>query len=104
MEALKPRGFGAQKTKFFVSFLAITALNLVGLGTLAFIYRPILWGLIYAPTRPHAVMLLIAIIPTLILEGIAYVIAFTTNIDLILAIAKPKSMEKKADLKHGYTI
>ena len=63
-----------------------------------------MWGLIYAPTRPHAVILLIAIIPTLILEGIAYVIAFTTNIDLILAIAKPKSMEKKADLKHGYTI
>ena len=44
-------------------------------------------------------MLLITIIPTPILEGITYVIAFTTNIDLILAIAKPKSIGEESRFK-----
>ena len=81
------------------SFLAITVLNLVGLGTLVFIYRPIMWGLIYAPTSPSAAVLLIAVIPTLILEGIAYVIAFTASLDFVLAIAKPKSLGEESRFK-----
>ena len=81
------------------SFLAITLLNLIGVGTLVFIYRPIMWGLIYAPTSPGAAMLLLAVIPTLILEGVAYVIAFTASLDFVLAIAKPKSFEEESRFK-----
>lgn len=83
----------------FGSFLAITLLNLVGLGILVFIYRPIMWGLIYAPTSPSATMLLIAVIPTLILEGVAYVIAFAASLDFVLAIAKPKSLGEESRFK-----
>ncbi len=81
------------------SFLVLTLLNVIGLGTLVFIYRPIRWGLVYAPTSPQAVMLLIAVIPTLILEGIAYVIAFTASLDLILALVKPKSLGEESRFK-----
>lgn len=81
------------------SFLAITVLNLIGIGTLVFIYRPIMWGLIYAPTSPSATMLLIAVIPTLILEGAAYVIAFTASLDFVLAIAKPKALGEESRFK-----
>ena len=81
------------------SFLAITLLNLIGLGTLVFIYRPLMWGLVYAPTSPHTAMLLLFVIPTLILEGIAYVIAFTASLDFILAIAKPKSLGEESRFK-----
>jgi len=81
------------------SFFALTLLNTVGLGTLIFIYRPLVWGLVYAPTSPHATMLLVFVIPTLILEGLAYVIAFTASIDLILAIAKPKSLGEESRFK-----
>jgi uncharacterized membrane protein SpoIIM required for sporulation len=56
-------------------------------------------GLIYAPTSPSAVILLIAVIPTLILEGVAYVIAFTASLDFVLAIAKPKSLGEESRLK-----
>ena len=83
----------------FGSFLAITLLNLVGLGTLVFIYRPIMWGLIYAPTSASATMLLIAVIPTLILEGVAYVIAFAASLDFVLALAKPKSLGEESRFK-----
>lgn len=81
------------------SFLVITLLNIIGLGTLVFIYRPIMWGLVYAPTSPHAALLLIAVIPTLILEGTAYVIAFAASLDFILAIAKPKSLGEESRFK-----
>ncbi|MEL7669548.1 stage II sporulation protein M [Methanobacterium sp.] len=81
------------------SFLAITLLNLIGIGTLVFIYRPIMWGLIYAPTSPSAAVLLIAVIPTLILEGVAYVIAFAASLDFILAIAKPKALGEESRFK-----
>lgn len=81
------------------SFLVITLLNLIGLGTLVFIYRPLMWGLIYSPTSPSAAMLLIAVIPTLILEGVAYVIAFTASLDFILAITKPKSLGEESRFK-----
>lgn len=81
------------------SFLAITLLNLIGIGTLVFIYRPIMWGLIYAPTSSGAAMLLIAVIPTLILEGVAYIIAFAASLDFVLAIAKPKSLGEENRFK-----
>ncbi|MEN6552714.1 MAG: stage II sporulation protein M [Methanobacterium sp.] len=81
------------------SFLAITLLNLIGIGTLVFIYRPIMWGLVYAPTSPHAAMLLIAVIPTLILEGVAYIIAFAASLDFVLAIVKPKSLGEESRFK-----
>jgi hypothetical protein len=81
------------------SFLAITLSNLIGVGTLVFIYRPIMWGLVYAPTSPSATIILIAVIPTLILEGIAYVIAFTASLDFILAIAKPKFLGEESRFK-----
>jgi len=81
------------------SFLAITLLNLIGIGTLVFIYRPIMWGLIYAPTSPSAAVLLIAVIPTLILEGVAYVIAFAVSLDFVLAIAKPKALGEESRFK-----
>ena len=81
------------------SFLVITLLNTVGLGTLIFIYRPIMWGLVYSPTSPQAAILLIAVIPTLILEGTAYVIAFAASLDLILAIVKPKSLGEESRFK-----
>ncbi|OEC87353.1 MULTISPECIES: stage II sporulation protein M [Methanobacterium] len=81
------------------SFLAITLLNLIGIGTLVFIYRPIMWGLIYAPTSSGAAMLLIAVIPTLILEGVAYIIAFAASLDFVLAIAKPKALGEESRFK-----
>ena len=81
------------------SFLAITLSNIIGIGTLVFIYRPIMWGLVYAPTSPGAAMLLIAVVPTLILEGVAYVIAFAASLDFILAIAKPKSLGEESRFK-----
>jgi uncharacterized membrane protein SpoIIM required for sporulation len=81
------------------SFLAITLLNLIGVGTLVFIYRPIMWGLVYAPTSPHAAMLLLAVIPTLILEGVAYIIAFAASLDFVLAIAKPKALGEESRFK-----
>jgi uncharacterized membrane protein SpoIIM required for sporulation len=81
------------------SFLAITVLNLIGIGTLVFIYRPIMWGLVYAPTSPHAAMLLLAVIPTLILEGVAYIIAFAASLDFVLAIAKPKALGEESRFK-----
>lgn len=81
------------------SFLVLTLFNLIGLGTLVFIYRPIMWGLLYAPTSPHAAMLLIAVIPTLILEGTAYVIAFASSLDFVLAIAKPKALGEESRFK-----
>lgn len=81
------------------SFLQITILNTIGLGIVVFLFRPLLWGLLYSPTSPQAAMLLIFVIPTLILEGIAYVIAFTASIDLILAIIKPKSLGEDSRLK-----
>ncbi|MGB9978168.1 stage II sporulation protein M [Methanobacterium sp.] len=81
------------------SFLVITLPNLIGLGTLVFIYRPLMWGLIYAPTSPQATMLLVAVIPTLILEGVAYVIAFAASIDFVLAIANPKALGEESRVK-----
>ena len=84
--------------------MAITALNLVGLETLVFIYRPLMWGLIYAPTSQNATILLITVIPTLILEGIVHIIAFTAILDFIMVIAKPNPLGKKSELKHRYTI
>lgn len=81
------------------SFFYITVLNTIGLGTVIFIFRPLLWGLLYSPTSPQAAMLLVFTIPTLILEGIAYVIAFTASLDLILAIIKPKSLGEDSRLK-----
>jgi hypothetical protein len=81
------------------SFFALTLLNTIGLGTIIFIYRPLVWGLVYAPTSPHATTLLIFVIPTLILEGLAYIIAFTASIDLILAIIKPKSLGEESRFK-----
>ena len=83
----------------FVNFFVLTLLNTIGLGTLVFIYRPLLWGLIYAPINPHATTLLLFAIPTLILEGTAYVIAFTANIDLILAVIKPKALGEESRFK-----
>lgn len=83
----------------FGSFLSITVPNMVGIGTLTFIFRPILWGLIYAPISQPAATLLLIIIPTLILEGTAYVIAFTSSIDLLLAILKPAKLEETSRLK-----
>lgn len=83
----------------FGSFLTITVPNMVGLGTLIFIYRPVLWGLIYAPTDPQSAMLLLLVIPTLLLEGLAYVIAFTSSIDLLLALIKPGKLEEESRLK-----
>jgi uncharacterized membrane protein SpoIIM required for sporulation len=58
-----------------------------------------MWGLIYAPTSPGAAMLLIAVIPTLILEGVAYIIAFAASLDFVLAIAKPKSLGEESRFK-----
>ena len=81
------------------SFLQLTVLNNIGLGTLIFIYRPLIWGILYAPTSPQATMTLIVVIPTLLLEGIAYIIAFAASIDLILAIVKPKSLGEESRLK-----
>lgn len=81
------------------SFLAITLLNITGLGTLVFIYRPLIWGILYAPTSPQAVMTLIVVLPTLLLEGIAYIIAFTASTDFILAVAKPKSFGEESRFK-----
>ncbi len=74
------------------SFLFITVLNVIGIGTLVFLYRPFLWGFIYAPINPQATILLIYVIPTLILEGLAYVMAFAASTDFILSIIKPGAL------------
>lgn len=81
------------------SFLTITVPNILGLGTLTFVVRPFLWGLIYAPINQQAAMLFIFILPTLLLEGTAYVIAFVSSIDLLLAIVKPTELGEKTRLK-----
>jgi hypothetical protein len=81
------------------SFLSITVPNIVGLGTIVFIYRPIVWGLLYAPINFQAAILLLYVIPTLLLEGIAYVIVFTASLDLPLSIVKPEKFEEKSRLK-----
>ncbi len=81
------------------TLLTITIPNVVGLGTIIFIIRPFLWGLIYAPINYQSTILLISVTPTLILEGTAYVIAFTASIDLFLAIVKPARLEEKSRWK-----
>lgn len=81
------------------TFVTITVPNMLGLGTLIFIYRPLLWGLIYAPINPQDTWLLLMVIPTLLLEGTAYVIAFASSIDLLLAIVKPWKLEEESRLK-----
>lgn len=81
------------------SFLSITVLNVIGLGTIIFIYRPLLWGLIYAPVNQESTMLLLAVIPTLLLEGTAYVLAFTSSLDLPLALIKPGRLEEESRWK-----
>jgi hypothetical protein len=81
------------------TFLTITVPNMVGLGTLIFIYRPLLWGLIYAPISPQDTVLLLKVIPTLLLEGTAYVIAFAASLDLVLAIVKPDKLGEESRLK-----
>ncbi|MGC9517007.1 MAG: stage II sporulation protein M [Methanomicrobiales archaeon] len=81
------------------SFFFITLLNMIGIGTLIFIYRPFLWGFIYAPVNPQATALLIYVIPTLILEGLAYVMAFAASIDFLQAIIKPSALGEKKRLR-----
>ncbi len=81
------------------TFLTITVPNMLGLGTLVFIYRPLLWGLIYAPVSPQDTIILIMVIPTLLLEGTAYIIAFASSIDLVLALIKPEKLEENSRLK-----
>ncbi len=81
------------------TFFYITIPNILGLGTLIFIYRPLLWGLIYAPVSPQDTMLLLIAIPTLLLEGTAYVIAFVSSIDLVLALVKPEKLGEESRLK-----
>lgn len=81
------------------TFFYITVPNTLGLGTLVFIYRPMLWGLIYAPISPQDTILLLKVIPTLLLEGTAYVIAFAASLDLIIAIAKPGKLGEDSRLK-----
>jgi uncharacterized membrane protein SpoIIM required for sporulation len=44
-------------------------------------------------------MLILKVIPTLLCEGIAYVIAFTASIDLLLAIVKPEKLEEKSRVR-----
>ncbi|GAB4306367.1 MAG: hypothetical protein Kow0019_01140 [Methanobacteriaceae archaeon] len=83
-------GFNASLGSFFF----ITVLNMIGIGTLVFLYRPFLWGFIYAPINPQATTLLIYVIPTLLLEGLAYVMAFTASTDFILSIIKPSALEE----------
>jgi hypothetical protein len=83
----------------FGTFLTITLPNVVGLGSIIFITRPFLWGIIYAPINPHHTMLLIAVTPTMILEGTAYIIAFVSSIDLFLAIIKPQKLGEESRIK-----
>lgn len=80
----------------FASFLTITVPNIIGLGTITYIYRGIIWGLIYAPIDSQSTMLLLYVIPTLLLEGTAYVIAFTASLDLPLALIRPEKLGKKS--------
>ncbi len=72
------------------SFLCITAANMFGLGALVFIVRPFLWGLLLT----HSLRLLLFVAPIAILEGIAYVVAFTASIDLMLAMVEPALMNQ----------
>jgi hypothetical protein len=81
------------------TLLTITIPNVVGLGTIIFIIRPVLWGLLYAPINHQSTVLLINVIPTLILEGTAYVIAFVASIDLFLAIVKPAQLGEESRWK-----
>ncbi len=81
------------------TFISITIPNMLGLGTLVFIYRPMLWGLIYAPISPQDTILLLKVIPTILLEGTAYVIAFAASLDLVLALVKPEKLEENSRLK-----
>ena len=84
-------GFNASLGSFFF----ITVLNMIGIGTLIFLYRPFLWGFIYAPINPQATALLIYVIPTLLLEGLAYVMAFAASTDFILSIIKPHALDEE---------
>jgi uncharacterized membrane protein SpoIIM required for sporulation len=83
----------------FASFLTITVPNVMGFGTITYIFRAIIWGLIYAPIDSQSTMLLLAVIPTLLLEGIAYVIAFTSSLDLPLALITPERLKEKSRWK-----
>ena len=83
----------------FGTFLLITLPNIICLGTLTFIFRPLLWGIIYAPINPQETILLVSAIPTMIIEGLAYIIAFVASIDLFLAILNPVKLDEDSRFK-----
>ena len=79
---------------FIGSFATITLPSLIipFSGLLMGGYRAIVWGLIYAPTSPQMVMILVPHSLTLVLEGQAYILAMLAVVLQGRAFLQPRSV------------
>lgn len=81
-----------------VLWITIPGLILFVLAPLTAFYRAMAWGIIFAPTQPSLVIL---VLPTLLSEGLGYVLAVVPSMRLGMSWLLPKLAFKQEALSRG---
>jgi len=96
---------------FFVNLALGTLAYITIPGLLVFFFAPalvlfraIMWGVVFAPTTPVLAMAVVLSLPTLILEGLGYVLAVVPSTYLGLSWLSPKRVfrEEKLSRKEAF--
>lgn len=81
-----------------IAFITIPGTLLFFLAPALALYRAALWGIVFAPTTPGLATAIVCSFPTLILEGLGYVLAVVPSTYLGLSWLSPKRVFREGEL------